>query len=141
MNIEGGLLSNLQIAWGPRSNAGSFLAQNGINLWVLLDRPMMSSSGIPLFPGLPFGISPWITPFTVGVALFLAAVAVLSLSMARKTARTSAPDGPYLDRETMLNFILYLAIVNSRLQRPLDGKPRCGTCTISTRLSYWPVWD
>jgi hypothetical protein len=121
LNIEGGLFSNLQIAWGARSNAGTFLAQNGINLWVLLDRPMLSSSDIPLFPGLPFGISPWVTPFTVGVVLFLAAVAVLSLSLARKVARQSAPGGPYRDRETMLNFILFLAIVNLAFNVLLTG--------------------
>jgi hypothetical protein len=111
LNIEGGLFSNLQVAWGARSNAGGFLAQNGINLWVLLNRPMTSPSNILLFPGLPSGISQWITPFIVGVVLFLAAAAVLSASMARKAAGIPALESPYRNREMMLNFILYLAIV------------------------------
>jgi hypothetical protein len=122
LGLEGGLFSHQQIVWGPRSNAGNFLAQNGINLWVLLDRPMLSSSAVPLFPRLPFGISPWITPFTVGVFLFLALVAVLSLSTARRTARKSAPGAPYADRERMLNFILYLAVVNLAFNVLLTGE-------------------
>jgi hypothetical protein len=121
LNLEGGPLSNLQIAWGPRSNAGGFLAQNGINLWVLLDRPMFSPSDFPLFPGLPLGIARWITPFTVGIALFLGVAAGLALSTARRVSRISAPDGPYRNRETMLNFILFLAIINLAFNVFLTG--------------------
>jgi hypothetical protein len=111
LNLEGGPVSHQQIVWGARSNAGSFLAQNGINLWVFLDRPMLSSSADPLFPGLPAGLSAWITPFSVGAVLFLAAVAGLTFFLARKIGRRPAPDGPFRDRETMLNFILFLALV------------------------------
>jgi hypothetical protein len=120
LNIEGGPLSHQQIVWGARSNAGGFLAQNGINLWVLFDLPVSDASAL-LFPGLPFGVSPWITPFTVGAVLFLAVIAALSLSMARGVVRKPPPNGAYLDRETMLKFILFLAIVNLAFNVLLTG--------------------
>jgi hypothetical protein len=121
LNINGTDLSHLQIVWSARSTVGSLLSLNGINLWVLLDRSMLSSSAVPLISNSPFEIFRLITPASVSVFLLLAVVTVLSAStgwMAAKRARSGAR---FLDRELLLNFILHLAIVNLAFNVLLTG--------------------
>ncbi len=113
-------LSHLQLVWGPRSNPGGYLSANGINLWVLLDRDMWSSSHDPLFANSGGAFWNTFTPYGVGIILFLVFAAGITLSvlffLRRRLQKIAG-----MDREALLNFILHLALINLGFNLLLTG--------------------
>jgi hypothetical protein len=121
LTIDGPYLSHLQMIWQTPGRLGDFLSNNGFNIWMLLKREMLSSSSIPLFPDSPIGILRLLTPFNVGISLFLTIVAAFSLSTAWTVWKRRETGSQHFNREAILNCILYLAMVNLAYNVLLTG--------------------
>ncbi len=113
--------SHLQLVWGPRSNPGGQLSANGINLWVLLDRDMWSSSSDPLFPNSGSAFLNLPTPYAIGILLFLVFAAGITVSLLIFLRRRGLSNGAGTDREALLNFLLHLALINLGFNLLLTG--------------------
>jgi hypothetical protein len=105
-------ISHLQLIFGARSDSGSTLSGLGVNLWTFMNQRMETSSGLPL----PFAahtiLEKILTPHKIGGALFLLLAALLSVSILLFLIKSRNRDGVYMGREEMLNFLLYLAVIN-----------------------------
>jgi hypothetical protein len=113
--------SHLQLIWGERSTHGGILSANGINLWNLLPRPMdgSSASPFPLFAGTH--LEKIITPGNIGWFVFVILAALITVSTVWKTRKLNSPDGQFLGREALLNYVLHLAILNLIFNVVLTG--------------------
>lgn len=113
--------SHLQLVWGPRSDPGGRLSMNGINIWVFLDGSMGSSSHDPLFPGSTGVLLNLVTPFNLGILLFLVFALVITASLWFFLRRIRLEAAAGMEREIQLNFILHLALVNLGFNLWLTG--------------------
>ncbi|MBN2084603.1 MAG: glycosyltransferase family 39 protein [Anaerolineales bacterium] len=113
--------SHLPLVWGARSNPGGLLSANGINLWVLLDRDMWRSSSDPLFPDTGSAFANLLTPYGIGIVLFLVFAAGITLSLLSFLRRRRPANVAGMDREALLNFILHLALINLAFNLLLTG--------------------
>jgi hypothetical protein len=104
--------SHLQLVWGPRSDPGGKLSMNGINIWVFLDGSMWGSAHDPLFPNSAGVLQSLLTPFNLGIFLFLVFVILITASLWFFVRRIRLKAAAGMDREIQLNFILHLALVN-----------------------------
>ncbi|MGB7538823.1 MAG: hypothetical protein WBM17_09805 [Anaerolineales bacterium] len=121
LTIDGPYVSHLQLIWRTPGRLGDFLSNNGINIWMLLGRDMLSSSALPLFPESPVGLLRWLTPFNAGIGLFAIIVGAFSLSTAWTIWKCKEPGSQLLNREALLNGILHLALVNLAYNVLLTG--------------------
>jgi hypothetical protein len=112
LNVDGPYVSHLQLVWEARSETASYLSMNGFSIWIFLNRYMRSDSGVSLLAGSNSPLAAWLTPRTIGMALFFLLAAVLTISTVRSVRRRAAAGGGFLGREEILNFILYLGLVN-----------------------------
>ncbi len=121
LHLEGSNISHLQLIWGARSSHSNILSANGINIWVFLHRDMGSSSHAPFWFLANYPFIKKLTPYHISVFLFLAFVAVLSLSTLLSLRRHFNTGNAFLNKEVLLNFVLYLAIVNLGFNVLLTG--------------------
>jgi len=83
------------------------ISGNGLNIWMLLGRDMWSSAYIPLFAGFPLA-----SPYLLGELLFLLFGGIITLSLGLTLKIQYQSGEKFLNHETLLNFILHLALVN-----------------------------
>jgi hypothetical protein len=112
LNVAPPDISHLQVVWGERSDTGSTLSGSGVNLWTFLNQRMESPSGAPLPFAANTVFEKILTPHKIGGALFLILAAILTASMLLFLRKKYSREGAFLDRETLLNFILYMAVAN-----------------------------
>jgi hypothetical protein len=112
LNVNGPYASHLQLVWSVRSETASYLSMNGFSIWIFLDREMQSDSGISLLAGSNSPLAAWLTPRTIGMALFLILTGVLAASTVLYVRRRSRSGGGFLDREDLFTGFLFLALVN-----------------------------
>lgn len=99
--------SHLFYIWQEGVFQAGILSGNGFNIWMLLGRDMWSSAHVPVFAGIP-----QITPYAAGELIFILLAAVITLSLLLALREPFGRGEKRLDRETLLNFILYLALLN-----------------------------
>ena len=121
LTIDRPYVSHLQMIWGTPGRMGDFLSNNGFNLWMLLGRDMLSSSAVPLFPDSPVAVLRALTPFNAGVVLFLAAASSLAAAVAWRIGKRRTPGAPWLDRNSLLDLIAFLALINLAYNVTLPG--------------------
>jgi hypothetical protein len=110
LNVEGPYFSHLLTVWITRSDTAGALSMNGFSLWVFLNRNMMRSSDISIFP-----LSDWsrfLTPLRIGIALFAILFLVIAVSTVRYVRRRHPEGEVFLRREDIYRLILLLAVVN-----------------------------
>jgi hypothetical protein len=99
--------SHLFYIWQEGVYQGGIISGNGFNIWMLLGRDMWSSAYVPVFSNIPA-----VTPYWIGLVLFLILTGFATLSLCL-SLRTQFQHGElFLNRETLLNFIFHLALVN-----------------------------
>jgi len=121
LHLEEPYISHLQLIWGVRSTQGDFISANGFNIWLFIRRGMYSSSHVPFIIFSQSVFSGIFNPFNIGILLFLALVAILSISILLNFRRRKKNGDTFLNKEVLLNFILYLAIVNLIFNLVLAG--------------------
>lgn len=99
--------SHLVYIWQEGFFQGGIISGNGFNIWMLLGRDMWSSAYVPLIAGLP-----WANPYGIGQLLFVALVVTATLSLGLFLRAQTLRGETWLNRETLLNFILHLALIN-----------------------------
>ena len=93
--------------WVTGTFMPGIISGNGFNLWMLLGRDMWSSAHVTIFAGLPQS-----DPYLLGILLFLLLMAIATLSLALFVWGQYRRGERLLNRELLLNFILYLAWSN-----------------------------
>jgi hypothetical protein len=105
-------ISHLQLIFGARSDSGSTLSGLGVNLWTFMNQRMETSSGLPL----PFAantiLEKILTPHKIGGMLFFLLAGIFTVSLLLFLKKFRNRGGVYMGREEMLNFLLYLAVIN-----------------------------
>jgi hypothetical protein len=86
---------------------GDIISGNGFNLWMFLGRDMWSSAYVPLTANLPF-----FTPFWIGRLFFVIFVGLITSSLLLFLQEHLRGRETFLNREVILNFIFFLALVN-----------------------------
>lgn len=89
------------------SQHGDLLSRDGFNLWLFIGREMLSSSHLPLFESLP-----WLTPYGLGLCLYLAYALSLTLVWLFSLRPTFQSGATRLNRENLLMGIFLLALLN-----------------------------
>ena len=100
-------LFHLVYVWNVGNFNNDIISGNGFNIWVLLGRDIWSSARVPILPNLPFA-----TPTLLGELLFVALAGILTLSLGLFVWRRFQNGETHLNSEILLNFILYLAMIN-----------------------------
>ena len=98
---------HLVYIWQEGIFQSGILSGNGFNIWMLLGRDMWSSAHVPILAGFPFT-----NPYLLGELLFLALSGLLTLSLGLFAWRRFQNGETRLSPEVLLNFILYLALIN-----------------------------
>jgi len=99
--------SHLYYIWQEGSSHSNVISGNGFNIWMFLGRDMWSSSHTPYFPYLEF-----LTPYGVGIFLFMFFAGIISLSLALFLKEHFNRGEQTINSEILLNGIFYLALVN-----------------------------
>lgn len=100
-------LSHLFYIWKEGVFQSGLISGNGFNIWMLLGRDMWSSAHVPVFANIPL-----ISPYLSGEIIFIVLAATISLSLGLWLRVPFQRGEKKLDRETLLNFVLYLALIN-----------------------------
>ena len=98
---------HLVYIWMAGTYKPGIISGNGFNIWMLLGRDMWSSAHDPFVDGLPLG-----NPYLLGEILFLLLMAISTLSLGLFVWGQYRKGQRQLNRELLLNFILYLAWSN-----------------------------
>jgi hypothetical protein len=107
LGLKAPYFSHLVYVWTEGIFQSGLIAGNGFNLWVLLGRDMWGSAHVPVFASLP-----QVTPYGTGQILFLLLAGLITISLALALRAVFRSGKKFLDRETLLNFILHLALIN-----------------------------
>jgi len=105
-------ISHLQVIWGVRSGHSNIFSVNGFNIWVFLHRDLSGPSHQPFFFFSKYAFLKTLSPYNISIFLFLALVAVLSISTLLRLRNHYKNGDTFFTKEVLLNFILYLAIAS-----------------------------
>jgi hypothetical protein len=107
LKIKPPYFSHLFYIWLEGVFQSGIISGNGFNIWMLSGRDMWSSAHVPLFAGFPSA-----NPYLLGELLFLVLGGIITLSLALVVKEQYQNGETFLNRETLLNFILHLALIN-----------------------------
>ncbi len=99
--------SHLVYIWQEGVFQAGIISGNGFNIWMLLGRDMFSSAHMPMFAGIPGS-----NPYQLGLFLFVLLTGMVTVSLGLWLRQKYQRGEAIIDRETLLNFILHLALVN-----------------------------
>jgi len=123
LNLKEPYFSHLHYIWETGSSHGDVISLNGFNIWMFLGRNMRSSSHIPFFFNNVTNshVLLLFTPYIAGVFFFLVFNSISSLSLLLFLRNQFLSGERFLNREILLNFIFYLALVNLSFNVLLTG--------------------
>jgi 4-amino-4-deoxy-L-arabinose transferase-like glycosyltransferase len=99
--------SHLYYVWKEGSSHSNVISGNGFNIWMFLGRDMWSSSHVPIFSNMEH-----LTPYNVGMFFFLSFAGIITLSLLLFLRKHIDHNSRFVNKEILLNFVLYLALVN-----------------------------
>jgi hypothetical protein len=112
LNLKPPYFSHLYYIFKTGSDQANEIARNGFNMWIFLGRPMRSSSHISLIADTASPLASILTPYTVGIFLFVTYNVILALSLLRLLLPRFRNGERTLTNEVLLNFVMHLALVN-----------------------------
>jgi hypothetical protein len=95
---------------------GDIISGNGFNLWMFLGRDMWSSAYVPLVGNLPF-----FTPYAMGRLILVVFYGIITFSLLLFLREHFKRGETFLNKDVLLNFIFYLALVNLSFNVFLTG--------------------
>jgi hypothetical protein len=107
LSLKAPYFSHLYYIWKEGSSQSNVISGNGFNIWMFLGRDMWSSSHVPIFSAMQL-----LTPYSIGMLLFLLFGGLATLSIGLFLKERYSQGERFLDREILLNFIFYLALIN-----------------------------
>jgi 4-amino-4-deoxy-L-arabinose transferase-like glycosyltransferase len=107
LNLKAPYFSHLYYIWKEGSSHSKVISGNGFNIWMFLGRDMWSSSHVPIF-----STAQLLTPYNLGMLLFLLFGGLATLSLGLFLKERFSQGERFLNREILLNFIFYLALIN-----------------------------